>query len=146
MKIISHRGNLTGRNPEQENHPSYIQAAIDAGYDVEVDVWYVDGEYYLGHDSPQYRVYGTWLKELQEVLWCHAKNAAALEQMLSAGLHCFWHETDRYTLTSRGIPWCYPDNHMAGGITVVKDYPADYHLPVDALGVCTDYPEDWRKR
>jgi hypothetical protein len=146
VKVISHRGNLHGRVPKQENHPSYIQSAIDAGYEVELDVWYVDGEYYLGHDSPQYPVYEAWLTERQDVLWCHAKNPAALEQMLSVGLHCFWHETDHYTLTSRGIPWCYPDNHLAGGVTVVKDCPAEYSLPEDALGVCTDYPEDWSER
>jgi hypothetical protein len=39
MKIISHRGNLNGSSTDIENHPTYIQAAINAGYDVEVDAW-----------------------------------------------------------------------------------------------------------
>lgn len=143
MKIVSHRGNLNGRNPEQENHPSYIQKAIDAGYDVEVDVWYVNGEYYLGHDSPQYTVHETWLKELEEVLWCHAKNDAAFERMLSVGLHCFWHEADRFTLTSRGIPWCYPNNFLQKGITVVIGDQTSINQ--DVLGICTDYPLLWSR-
>jgi hypothetical protein len=49
MKFISHRGNLSGRNPESENSPSYINMALKLGYDVEVDVWYIDGKWYLGH-------------------------------------------------------------------------------------------------
>ena len=28
MKLISHRGNLKGPNPEQENHPDYIWDAL----------------------------------------------------------------------------------------------------------------------
>ena len=53
MKLIAHRGNITGRNPDEENSPDYISQAIQKGYDVEVDVWLMDG-IYLGHDKPQY--------------------------------------------------------------------------------------------
>lgn len=146
MKIISHRGNLRGREPERENHPKFIIKAYEAGFDIEIDVWYIDTQFYLGHDCPQYQICGTWLKELQDVLWCHAKNPAALEQMLMTGLHCFWHETDRYTMTSRGIPWCYPKNYIAGGITVIKESLADQTLSADVLGVCTDYPLSWNTK
>lgn len=142
MKIISHRGNLDGRNPEQENHPFYIQTALDVGYEVEIDVWYVDGHFYLGHDSPQHRVYGSWLQEINGLLWCHAKNDAALGKMLELGLHCFWHETDRFTLTSKGIPWCYPGNFIPNGVTVVFDN--NVPAPKEVLGVCTDYPVKWK--
>ena len=34
MILISHRGNLTGKNPERENHPDYIKEALDLGFDV----------------------------------------------------------------------------------------------------------------
>ena len=40
MKIISHRGNLTGPDPKQENKPSQILKVLEKGYEVEVDVWY----------------------------------------------------------------------------------------------------------
>ena len=45
MKLISHRGNLEGPNPERENHPDYIYGALQAGYDVEIDVWWVEGKF-----------------------------------------------------------------------------------------------------
>ena len=38
MKLIAHRGNIHGENPSEENKPEYIDAAIDKGYDVEIDV------------------------------------------------------------------------------------------------------------
>jgi len=28
MKLIAHRGNINGPNPEKENHPDYINTAI----------------------------------------------------------------------------------------------------------------------
>jgi hypothetical protein len=145
MKIISHRGNLNGRITDKENNPSYIQEAIDYGCEVEVDVWYVNDKFYLGHDAPQYSVSESWLNDRRDVLWCHAKNTAALQRMIEIGLHCFWHETDRFTLTNRGIPWCYPKNHIRGGIVVVFDVNVQLVLPADILGVCTDEPNRWRK-
>ena len=46
MILISHRGNLNGPNEDRENSPYYIMEAIDDGYDVEVDLWWVDGKVY----------------------------------------------------------------------------------------------------
>ena len=140
MKIISHRGNLTGRITDQENRPSYIQAAIDAGYEVEIDVWCVEEKFYLGHDEPQYFVEDSWLKDRISLLWCHAKNEQALHRMLQLGLHCFWHESDRFTLTSKAIPWCFPNNYQPNGVTVVFGYEINIR---DVFGVCTDYPLSW---
>ena len=45
MYLISHRGNVNGKNPDRENSPLYIKAALTLGYDVEVDVWYIDKEW-----------------------------------------------------------------------------------------------------
>lgn len=143
MKIISHRGNLKGREPEKENHPEFIRKAHEAGFEVEIDVWYENGVFLLGHDVPQYAVAESWLTERMGVLWCHAKCSNSLYKMLELGLHCFWHQSDRFTLTSRGIPWCYPNNYIINGVTVVFD--DDYVLiPDKVLGICTDYPLDWK--
>ena len=56
MKLISHRGNIKGPNPYRENTPTYIDCAIGNGYDVEIDVRSIDGELWLGHDEPQYKI------------------------------------------------------------------------------------------
>ena len=56
MILISHRGNIDGPQPDTENKPSRIQYAISQGYDVEVDFWFVDNKFYLGHDEPTFQV------------------------------------------------------------------------------------------
>ena len=114
MKFIAHRGNLKGKNPERENHPDYIDEAIEAGFDVEIDIWYestpTSGTFWLGHNMPQYEVDLLWLRERSENLWCHAKNLEALYQLLHYGeINVFWHQEDDYTVTSQGYIWTYPD-------------------------------------
>lgn len=65
------------------------------------------------------------------------------EKMMEDGIHYFWHENDRFTLTSKGIPWCYPNNYNKKGIVVVFDDS----LPSNLIsGVCTDYPLTVRKK
>ena len=68
MKIISHRGNIRGECPDKENRPSYIDCAIGNGYDVEIDVRYLDGGLWLGHDGAQYKVDHNWLDKRKAYL------------------------------------------------------------------------------
>ena len=107
MKFISHRGNIYEADRGRENTPEYIGEALEAGFDVEIDVWYLKGEYFLGHDWAYHPVDVAFLKNPK--LLCHAKNSEGLEHMLlEGGIHCFWHQEDRYTLSSLGIPIVYP--------------------------------------
>jgi len=113
MIKVAHRGNFEGRNPSQENSISYIKKALDRGFHVEVDVWEKSGRYLLGHDKPQYDVKGTFLQNKK--LICHAKNIEAFYSMLKdKKIHCFWHEQDLCTLTSRGWVWMYPEVYIDG--------------------------------
>jgi len=141
MKIISHRGNIDGKNPNKENKPTYIQKALNLGFDVEIDVWYVDGKFFLGHDAPMYHVDLFWLSG--KSLWCHTKNQQAFEKLLNSNITCFWHETDKMTLTSNGLLWMYYGNYSELGVTVCLDKPGN-NIP-NMWGVCTDYPNDWNK-
>jgi hypothetical protein len=50
MILISHRGNINGKIVEKENHPDYIDEAINLDYDVEIDIWMIEGILMLGHD------------------------------------------------------------------------------------------------
>lgn len=141
MKIIAHRGNVNGTNEQRENSPDYIMEAIELGFDAEIDVWYVDGKFYLGHDNPQYKIDESFC--VHPNLWCHAKNTESLPQLLKIGAHCFWHETDKYTLTSKMIPWCFPENWIDGGVTVVFSSPREVKIPNFVLGVCVDNCLEW---
>ena len=141
MILISHRGNLNGPNPERENSPLYVLEAIQARYDVEVDVWYIDEQLWLGHDKPQYKIDVGFL--LNRCLWCHAKNLEALDKMMYHKIHCFWHEDDAVTLTSKNYVWAYPGVYAKNSIAVLpesKNYNIQNHL-----GVCSDYIQSYKK-
>lgn len=107
MIYISHRGNLTGPS-KTENYPIHISAALVMGYHVEIDVWFVNDKFYLGHDEPNFKT-EVDLKYLKnKKLWCHAKNIEALSMMLRNKVHCFWHQEDDATITSKSYIWTYP--------------------------------------
>tara|TARA_Y100001937_G_C7113744_1_gene329094 strand:+ start:1246 stop:1686 length:441 start_codon:yes stop_codon:yes gene_type:complete len=138
MKIlISHRGNVNGKQPEKENTVAYIEEALNKGYHCEIDICKYDGEkFYLGHDEPQESVSITWLKGKQ--LWCHAKSYNALEAMVTNGIHCFFHHNDKYTMTSRGWIWAYPGQPV--GANTIAVHPE--RLTAEQLSACSGYCSD----
>ena len=136
MKYISHRGNIAGRDPDQENFPLYIEATLKAGYEVEIDAWSIDNGWYLGHDKPTHKVDVHWLLS-QRGLWIHCKNTAALDRALDLNLHCFWHQNDDYALTSKGFIWTYPGRPITYHSIIV--HPEQTGLYDGAAGICSDY-------
>lgn len=107
MILIAHRGNVSGKNPDRENTIAFIEEAIDKGFEVEIDLCKWDGlKFYLGHDEPMESVDPEWLRD--KPLWVHAKDHLVLHELVRQDIHCFWHDTDRYTITSKGYIWAYP--------------------------------------
>jgi hypothetical protein len=145
MKLIAHRGNTHGPKPDRENSIDYIEEAITEGYDVEIDLRLVNNICYLGHDDPLYSVSMEWLRQYKDLLWIHCKNHAAMEKMSSSAVqfNYFWHETDSYTITSKGIGWVYPGRlpysksvivmpeNVCGDIKTLKEHVC--------YGICSDY-------
>lgn len=149
MIYIAHRGNHAGPRPDQENSPDYLMAALAAGYEAEVDVWYEDKRFYLGHDQPQYPVDLKFLANPK--FWCHAKNLPAFLHLLDHDLiHCFWHDYDLVALTSKHYLWTFPGGPVTtrticvlpedlrnrhcdwrGGIGICSDYITNYHYNHD---------------
>lgn len=136
---ISHRGNLDGRIINSENSPDYVSNALSQGYEIEIDVWFVNGSFYLGHDEPLYLVTERFLEN--EKLWCHAKNEEAFHKMLSNNkIHSFWHQTDDYTLTSKGILWVFPGKKVyENSIWVLPEKTIFKNIMINCLGICSDY-------
>lgn len=136
MKIIAHRGNVVGPS-DKENHPKYIAIALSLGFDVEVDVWYLNGYFYLGHDEPLYKIGESYLENKK--MWCHAKNLDALSKMLNNNrIRSFWHENDRRTLTSDNFIWTYPNVKVCDK-SVIVHLDNDWKNKYDCYAVCTDY-------
>ena len=142
MKFIAHRGNLTGSNPLRENSIDYIEEAISEGFDVEIDLRVEDDQCYLGHDDPQYFVTMEWLRKYKDALWIHCKNREALEKMSTSVVefNYFWHETDCYTITSRGVGWVYPGKQPYSNSIIVMPEISDLNEEYikQSYGICTD--------
>lgn len=145
MKLIAHRGNTTGSNPLEENKPEYIEKAISDGYDVEIDLWHQDQSFYLGHDEPQYQITALWLYKNKEYLWIHCKNYDALEKISNSPVdyNFFWHEVDKFTLTSAGYIWTYPGQlSNRNSIVVMPETNKDGIMEMsnyECYGICSDY-------
>ena len=139
MILIAHRGNMNGPN-EYENGQKYCEEAIAQGFNIELDVWYTD-TWWTGHDRPQYRVDPDFL--LKKEVWCHAKNIEALKKLLELGAHCFFHQSDNVTLTSKGYIWTYPTHKLTdNSICVLPELQrVDY---TEAAGLCSDFVERYK--
>jgi hypothetical protein len=143
MILISHRGNTNGKFESYENEPTYIEKAISEGYDVEIDMWWVDGRIYLGHDNPQHEIDDDWLAERIDKLWVHCKNIELLNWIRSTQLHYFWHESDLVTLTSKNYIWAYVGKQPIEGSIAVM--PEIYNEDVSqCVGICSDYIERYK--
>lgn len=146
MKLIAHRGNINGPNKDLENSPNYVESAVINGYDVEVDIWVVDNIPMLGHDKPQYKISKEFIIDLENSLWFHCKNDEAVEYSFKNNLHFFYHDIDRYTLTSWGYIWGYPGSKPVGHnkfIVVLPEVTQD-QIRNDVYGICSDYVKGFK--
>lgn len=144
MILISHRGNINGRSELYENNPNYIDSAIKKGYDVEVDIWLSNGNFYLGHDNPQYEISLDWLSERKDNLWIHCKDIGSIEKfnILNDNYNYFWHQEDTVTLTSKNFIWAYPGNQpIKNSISVLPELFNDNTS--ECIGICSDYIQNY---
>jgi len=142
MKLIAHRGNMNGPSA-LENHPDHIREALQAGFDVEVDAWVIDGEIVFGHDEPQYTVSVT---SLDKRCWIHCKNLEALRFFCGIEINeanAFWHDYDDYTLTNKKYIWTNIGRELTKRSIMVmpevQDKKLRNTLNVDCAGICSDY-------
>lgn len=142
MIFISHRGNINGKNANLENNAEYILEALAKNFDVEVDIWYLNGSFYLGHDNPQETTDLAFMKK--KGLWFHAKNIEAFQELLKHKLLCFWHQEDDVTLTSNGYIWTYPGKPLTSNSICVLPELNDQQN-IDCAGICSDFIMNYYK-
>ena len=109
MIFISHRGNTQSTNLNEENNPTYIEKAIELGFEVEIDLRVHNNNLFLGHDTNQYLIDQNFLTKYRSKIWIHAKNDESLKYLSDTNedLNFFWHEEDSYTITSKGYVWTH---------------------------------------
>jgi len=144
MILISHRGNIDGLNEAYENAPYYIDKAINCGFDVEIDIWYINNTLFLGHDIPEYEIDSEWIRNRIVNLWIHCKNIEAIEWFNNSEFDCnyFWHQEDTLTLTSKKYIWAYPGKQpIKNSIAVMPELYSD-NLS-HCIGICSDYIQNY---
>jgi YrbI family 3-deoxy-D-manno-octulosonate 8-phosphate phosphatase len=148
MKFIAHRGNLQGPRPQDENKPTYLQAALDAGFDVEIDVTYKDGKFYLGHDRPMHVVDRGFFANKR--VWSHAKTLDTLFELAKyQDANAFYHTEEDVVVTTRGWIWNHAKTPVASERSVLvklEHDPCLLETSAHAHGICSDYPELYRRQ
>ena len=148
-RIISHRANLNGINSAKygENHPLSIIEAVQLGFDVEIDIRYINGKFYLGHDKPDFETSVEFLSKNH--FWIHCKNIEALFELLPIGVpHLFFHDNDDCVLTSSNYIWSFPRNNVLlteKSIAVLPELVPNWEGLEKVFGVCTDFPEKYTR-
>lgn len=146
MIYISHRGNIDQKNIKYENTVEYIDNAINQGFDVEIDIWYLNYNFYLGHDKPNSHVKLSWLLDNTSKLWIHCKNIDALVPLKEHEIfNFFWHQQDRVTLTSKQYIWAYPGQQpISQSIAVLPEMFNDDIS--ECIGICSDIIASYRDK
>lgn len=139
MIYIAHRANLINKNPETENTISAIKKCLDLDLYVEIDIWFKNNSFYLGHDGPETKIKESFL--VNNKLWCHAKNPEAFFHMSqNPEIHYFWHHIDAYTITSKGFLWACPDQPLFYNTIAVLPEICNYSKLelFNCAGICSD--------
>lgn len=157
MLLIAHRGLTQGPDSKLENDPAQVQQALAQGYHAEIDLWWQNNKWMLGHDLPVYEVDSSFIS--QQRLWIHCKNLSAFFRMKThhRDLNYFWHESDQVVLTNTGVVWTYfglPETLSPYSICVMPEVNYTWeairamHDQQLCMGICSDYVErigKWQK-
>lgn len=146
IKIIAHRGNLSGPS-ELENLPEQIDKCLAMNFDCEVDIWVTQKNILLGHDFGEYDITFEWLHARASNLWIHCKNQESLfflKSQKNSQLNFFWHQNDNYILTSKNDIWVFPGvSLIPGSVAVLPEIWTKPELAKsisECKGICTDFP------
>lgn len=141
MKIVAHRGNLFGPDEKKENTLSSIEKCLSLNIEVEIDIFFMDGSFFLGHDYPKMAIGKDFLIRNKNKLWIHCKNSDALFELSKTKTNFFWHQEDDFALTSKKNIWTYPKKKVCEKSIIVcqtKKQTKEYRTK-NILGICTDW-------
>jgi len=142
MILISHRGNIEGRNPERENSPDYIIEAIDQDFNVEIDLWGSGGSLYLGHEprpNCAYQISEEWL--INKPLLIHCKNLDALNSCRkNRRLNFFFHNEDDFAVSTVG--WVISHSKIGHVKDAICMLPEIHGIAKHSLNICAGVCSD----
>lgn len=148
MRVIAHRGNLTGPDPEKENTWAAVRKCARLDIDAEIDFWVKDNRLCMGHDENNLEQVSLYqFRELKINIYAHCKNLDALQflgQNTPGNMIPFSHDVDDFVALRNGEIWAHPnylknikDKTMV--IAMTWGEPVKEEL-LGFAGVCTDWP------
>ena len=141
--IISHLGNISGRQPDKENTLPYIQAALKAGWHVCVDVVFRNGAFLLPFDGGHASAPPALLSKQR--VWCRAFDAETIDALCNINAHCFLVSQDFMSLTSSQFLWTLPPHALVDrSIAVYPELaPPDWLANFEPAGLCSNEPASY---
>ena len=151
MIYIAHRGNISGPKPEFENTPLYIEAALDRGFHVEVDIRCDGNRLFLGHDEASTEISVNWLLHCGSRILVHAKDVGTALRLVPCRIAVFCHESDQFTavhgtVMEQHCVWLHnralltPSVAARCLIPLITQVEIKLHpSKIDCAGVCTDH-------
>jgi hypothetical protein len=152
-KLIAHRANLEGPSEKENELNSIMNCLLNYNYDIEIDVYFIEGLLHIGHDLPAKFLINTGefiskFYSYKDRLWIHCKNIEAMslfskwDTHLDVKFNFFGHSNDEFVLTSFGYIFTRPDVLHKNAIVVMPELISDT-INVDYFktqGILTDYP------
>lgn len=145
QQFIAHRGNVEGRLAPTENNPEKIDDLNRLGIACEIDVWYRDEKYWLGHDAPETEISFEWLMDHLSLRLIHCKHRESLDRLhrecgrLGYNVNLFYHTVEDYALTSRGHIIVHPDQPcLPDSIEMMPEMSKQRDMKTLSNSVCSD--------
>lgn len=138
--IISHLGNINGRNPAEENKRPYIEKALAAGWHVCVDVVFHCGNFILPFDGGFHHMPPAMLSKQR--VWCRAYDPATLDALCNVGAHSFMDAANTAVLTSAQFIWTPPGIELSPRSIACfpEDATPDWLDNYEPAGLCSNAP------
>ena len=145
--LILHRG-LSINDSLIENHPDTLESREINNYYIECDIWYVNNNWYLGHDTPTYLIkdFDLFLKSKQRLI--HAKDGNTLAEIIN---YCnkrgydneiFYHTDEDYILTTQNTIIAYPGKPLYKNTLCMMPENMNRAITCDEynniVGICSD--------
>jgi hypothetical protein len=142
--FVAHRGLTNGPSKEHENNIHTLRQCVQNGHHAECDIWYVNYQLFLGHDSPTVPI--SFADICSPYLWLHAKNKDALDYLLHKrnkegyAIRIFWHTDEDYIFTTELDCIVFPGKDLLqDSVFMMPESTTFLDRAKFAHTVCSDY-------